>query len=120
MISARHAVSPDRRARGGHSAIAQRDRPPDKGGDAMSSTTTDSRRAVSARENAARSTGPRTDSGKKRSARNATTHGAFCADLLHPSESAELFHTMRHAILEDLSPGTVLELALADRVVAAQ
>jgi hypothetical protein len=77
------------------------------------------RKLAANRQNAARSTGPRTPDGKARSACNASTHRAYCAHLLLPGEPEDFFHALRDATLERLSPQDALELALADRVVAA-
>src|SRR4051812_19291448 len=110
-ISPQRVTAPRRsriRPGGTGAAIARRGRPPnEKGGDAMSSLIT-SRRAISARENARKSTGPRPPAGKRRSAKNATTHAIFCQDLLHESEPADLFHPLRHSFLEELNPQTAL------------
>ena len=43
------------------------------------------------RLNAQKSTGPKTDEGKAKSARNATTHGLFCRDVVIKGE--EIFVT---------------------------
>src|SRR3954454_20270352 len=71
------------------------------------------------RQNAQKSTGPKTASGKQRSSRNATTHGIYCQHLVLPGESQQLFHTFREAPLLRLSPQDVLELLIGDRIVAA-
>ena len=72
------------------------------------------------RRNAQRSTGPRTEEGKAASARNATTHGAFCADLLLPGEDAEALLALKRGIDAALSPGDAIERELADRIAATQ
>ena len=72
------------------------------------------------RRNAQRSTGPRTEEGKAASARNATTHGAFCADLLLPGEDAEELLALKRGIDAALSPGDAIERELADRIAATQ
>jgi hypothetical protein len=40
------------------------------------------------RANAKKSTGPRTPEGKRRSSKNAVTHGMFCNDTVLPGEDA--------------------------------
>jgi hypothetical protein len=93
---------------------------------ASSSSATSSASSVSGkqlranRRNAQRSTGPRTDEGKAASARNATTHGAFCADLLLPGEDAEELLALKRGIESALSPGDAIERELADRIAATQ
>ena len=72
------------------------------------------------RRNAQRSTGPRTEEGKAASARNATTHGAFCADLLLPGEDPEELLALKRGIDAALSPRDAIERELADRIAAAQ
>src|SRR5688572_5434341 len=72
------------------------------------------------RRNAQRSTGPRTEEGKAASARNATTHGAFCADLLLPGEDAEELMALKQGIDAALSPGDAIERELADRIAATK
>ncbi|MGB7160525.1 MAG: hypothetical protein WBD40_20840, partial [Tepidisphaeraceae bacterium] len=97
------------------------------GSSALSSSESgDERPPVSAkqlranRRNAKRSTGPRTDEGKARSSKNATTHGTFAADLLLPGEDENELVELRRGIYVSLSPQDVLERELVDRVVAAQ
>src|SRR5258706_9117847 len=85
----------------------------------MSSVNTSPQRAAANRANAQKSTGPRTPEGKQRSAQNASTHQAYCADLLQPGEPEPFFHAHRQAVLERLCPMDAVELCLADRVVSA-
>jgi hypothetical protein len=77
------------------------------------------RRLAANRENAAKSTGPRTPEGKQRSSKNSLHHAAFCADLLQPGEDEHDLHTLRDALIHDLAPQNAIELCLADRVVSA-
>jgi hypothetical protein len=77
------------------------------------------RRLAANRENAQKSTGPRTEGGKQRSSKNSLHHAAFAAHLLQPGEDESDLHTLRNALLADLAPQTALELCLADRVVSA-
>jgi hypothetical protein len=72
------------------------------------------------RANAKKSTGPRTAAGKRRSSKNAVTHGIFCNDLVLPGEDAKLFESFRHAVLLKLSPQDIVELMIVDRIVIAQ
>jgi hypothetical protein len=53
------------------------------------------RRLATNRQNAQKSTGPRTPAGKQTSAHNAATHLAFRADLVQPRESAAFVRTFR-------------------------
>ncbi|MEA2733944.1 MAG: hypothetical protein QOE14_395, partial [Humisphaera sp.] len=72
------------------------------------------------RRNAKKSTGPRTAEGKRRAARNSISHGIFCFDLLLDGEDEEKLAFIRDGFLDALRPQDLLELALVDRIVAAQ
>ena len=71
------------------------------------------------RRNAQKSTGPRSEEGKHRSSRNATTHGFFCQDLVLPGESKKFFLILRQQIIAQLKPQNVVELTIVDRYVSA-
>jgi hypothetical protein len=71
------------------------------------------------RLNARKSTGPRTEAGKARSSRNATTHGLFCSGLVMPGEDEETFLEIRDGLLDGLKPTDTIELLLVDRIVGA-
>ena len=79
-----------------------------------------SRKRAANRRNAKSSTGPRTPLGKATSARNATTHGIFCRDLLLPGEDEWMFRWVREGVIRRLRPQDPLELMLVDRIVQAQ
>ncbi|MBM3979722.1 MAG: hypothetical protein FJ304_05470 [Planctomycetes bacterium] len=67
------------------------------------------------RRNAALSTGPRTDAGKARVARNAVTHGIFAQVPVVPGECAATWDAHRAGVVAALDPAGLLELALAER-----
>ena len=68
------------------------------------------------RENARRSTGPRTPEGKRRSGLNALKHGC-CADTSHlPSECGATFALFVRDIEEELRPRTIMQRALFPRI----
>ena len=71
------------------------------------------------RLNALKSTGPKTDAGKRRSSRNATTHGLFCRDLVLPGEDEQTFHLIREGLIDAYAPRDFAELLLVDRIVSA-
>src|SRR3954464_11217987 len=88
-------------------------------GDIMSTATVSDQKRRANRRNARKSTGPRTDEGKARSARNATSHGLYCAALVLPGESHELFHDLRQSYISTMKPQNLVELLIVDRLVAA-
>src|SRR3954469_14605287 len=88
-------------------------------GDIMSAATVSASKARANRLNARKSTGPRTVEGKARSARNATSHGLYCAALGLPGESHELFHDLRQSYIGTTKPQNLVELLVVDRLVAA-
>jgi hypothetical protein len=76
------------------------------------------RRTAANRENATKSTGPRTKEGKARSALNALVHGGFADKLILPNENQELFAAFYADTLNALRPANALELSLAQRIVS--
>ena len=69
------------------------------------------------RENALKSTGPKSPEGKSRAARNALKHGLLSQDMLLPGEKAKELKAFREAMFAELAPQGELEEFLADRVV---
>ncbi len=74
------------------------------------------------RENAQKSTGPRTEAGRTASSKNAVKHGLFVGDLAkHLSgEQFERYQSFIEGIVKDLHPVGDLELHLAQRVADIQ
>lgn len=68
------------------------------------------------RENARKSTGPRTPEGKRRSALNATRHGLTSQVIVLPQEDLTAYQTFARAIVADLSPAGALEIQLAQSI----
>jgi hypothetical protein len=68
------------------------------------------------RANGARSTGPTTPEGKRRSSKNAVRHGLRSEPPVLPGERAEDWAEHRAGILRSLAPAGTLEQCLADRV----
>jgi hypothetical protein len=68
--------------------------------------------------NAQYSTGPKTDAGKKKSSRNALTHGLFSATVVLPEESQAEFEAFRLEIFADLVPATLVEATFVDDIAA--
>ena len=70
------------------------------------------------RQNAKKSTGPRTDGGKATSSQNAVKHGLFAREaVIHGEDPAE-FDLYRDAFLADLRPVGPMESMLAERIVS--
>jgi len=69
------------------------------------------------RENAKKSTGPRTAEGKRTAAQNALKHGLFGREKTIHGESNEEYDRHREAFLDELKPATMAESVLAERIV---
>ena len=72
------------------------------------------------RRNARKSTGPRTDAGKRVSSRNAVTHAIFCRDLLAGEEPRPELIELRESLQAALRPTDAVEHGLVDSIVAAR
>jgi hypothetical protein len=69
------------------------------------------------RENAKRSTGPKTEKGKRNSSRNAMTHGLLSKELvIADKESREEFEQLLEELIEDFQPQGRAELSLIETV----
>jgi len=71
------------------------------------------------RANARKSTGPRTEEGKKRVTQNATRHGLFSRQLILPGEDPKEFAALHDGFHARLKPADALERAYVDRIVHA-
>ncbi len=60
-------------------------------------------------ESKSKSTGPRTEEGKKRSAMNATRHGLTGRTIVMPFEDMDAYHSFCKELFEELAPATPLE-----------
>jgi hypothetical protein len=69
------------------------------------------------RENARKSTGPKSPEGKARSSRNALKHGLLSEHILHFGEDPEELDAFREEMMEDLAPEGAVERFVADHVV---
>src|SRR5215470_11173983 len=70
------------------------------------------------RQNAERSTGPRTESGKRRSRRNAVRHGLKAETIIDSLEDAADYSAFERAIKSDYSPQTAIEGQLVSRLAS--
>jgi len=74
------------------------------------------RQIESNRRNALRSTGPKTDTGKQRSAQNAVRHGLTAETVIEPLEDPEDYKAFEQAITADYDAETVVERELVLRL----
>ena len=72
------------------------------------------------RNNAKRSTGPRTEEGKTRSAKNALKHGLLAHDTVLPGEDPADFDSQLSALEADIQPANSLEFELVRQIADAQ
>lgn len=72
------------------------------------------------RKNAKRSTGPKTDSGKRASSRNALKHGAYAHDLIirtdYLQEDPAEYERLLRSITDELQPDTLLQESLVRKI----
>ena len=68
------------------------------------------------RANAKRSTGPRTESGKAKSRKNAFKHGLTAQVIVIEGEDPKEFEKLRAKLEEDFKPRTALETELVNQV----
>ncbi len=72
------------------------------------------------RNNAKKSTGPRTQEGKTRSAKNALKHGLLARDTVLPGEDPADFDRQLSALEADIQPANSLEFELVRQIADAQ
>ena len=72
------------------------------------------------RNNAKKSTGPRTDEGKTRSAKNALKHGLLARDTVLPGEDPADFDKQLSALEADIQPANSLEFELVRQIADTQ
>jgi hypothetical protein len=77
------------------------------------------KRAAANRENARKSTGPRTPEGKAASSQNRLAHGLCSSALILHGENPEEFDELRRQTHETFAPVTAEETLLADQLVEA-
>jgi len=70
------------------------------------------------RQNAKKSTGPKTPEGKAAVSQNAVKHGLFASQNVLTSENQADFGLFREKLLEDLNPAGPMQSVLAERIVS--
>lgn len=74
-------------------------------------------KALANRQNALRSTGPKSRRGKEASRTNAATHGLLAMAPTLPGESLKPWHQLRDGIFRDVSPVGAIEKSLTDILI---
>lgn len=72
------------------------------------------------RQNALKSTGPRSIEGKSRVRLNASKHGYCCADAILPGEDPGAYHVFAREIRECYNPRTALQKLLLEQVISLE
>ncbi len=80
---------------------------------------TSEKQAQANRQNARKSTGPRTPEGKDRASNNAVKHGLLSQEVLIRGEDGAALRELSERLREELKPVGELEDMLMDRIVAA-
>ncbi len=78
--------------------------------------TTDRDRAAINRENALKSTGPRTEAGKQKSSLNALRHGLTSQIVIMPNEDLEAYHRFTESFHNDHKPSGALETQIVQSI----
>jgi hypothetical protein len=73
---------------------------------------------IANQQNAKHSTGPRTESGRRRSRRNAIRHGLTAETIIDTLEDAADYKAFERAIKSDYSPQTAIESQLVSRLAS--
>jgi len=70
------------------------------------------------RENAQRSTGPKTQEGKQAAGRNAIRHGLTGTQIVMPGEDASAYEELRQGLRQSYRPSNEAEYILVDQIAA--
>ncbi len=76
------------------------------------------RQTAANRQNAKKSTGPRTESGKRRSRRNAFRHGLTAESVITVLEDEAAYRKFEKIVLHDYAPETAIERGLVVRLAS--
>ena len=77
-------------------------------------------KSESARINGAKSHGPKTEAGRRRSSQNAIKHGLTAQTLVLPTEDPDEFHQLLTSYLDQFHPDGPAEIHLVHEMVAAK
>ena len=78
------------------------------------------RRAQTSPENGARSKGPKTESGKKKSSANSLKHGLYSREIVLATEKQSEYDALLREFLESFAPSTIEEHELVIDIVHAR
>jgi hypothetical protein len=79
---------------------------------------TSRRKILANRNNAQKSTGPKTERGKQLASLNALKTGAYSRFPILPTEDPKAYEDLARSVYEDLEPEGVVQCALANQVLA--
>jgi hypothetical protein len=79
---------------------------------------TSEKKAEANRQNARKSTGPKTPEGKEAARRNALRHGILSKQVLLPGDDGEALRELGESLSTELQPHGELENLLVDRIIA--
>ena len=80
---------------------------------------TSKKQASANQQNALKSTGPRTASGKSIASQNAVTHGLRAQQIVIAGESQDEYNDFREVLVARMLPADPLEALLVDRIAAS-
>ncbi|MHC4326394.1 MAG: hypothetical protein ACYSUX_19155, partial [Planctomycetota bacterium] len=70
------------------------------------------------RQNARKSTGPRTDEGKAVVSQNAVKHGLFASEVVITGENQADYEAFHDEFLAELAPAGMSESVMAERIIS--
>ena len=75
------------------------------------------KKVLANRRNAQKSTGPRTEAGRKWASRNAIKHGLFAYDVITIGENQKVFNEFNKSLIKELQPVDMLSMQIANRII---
>ncbi|MGB7158351.1 MAG: hypothetical protein WBD40_09825 [Tepidisphaeraceae bacterium] len=76
------------------------------------------RKQIANQLNASKSTGPRTEDGKRRSSGNRLVHGFFSRDVVLPGEDAPAYAALLEAFVDEHRPQTLTQMGCVQRIAS--